>query len=372
MTRRRPTGFTLIELLIVIAIIAILIGLLLPAVQKAREAANRAKCLNNLKQVGLALHNYQSANNFFPPGEMLVSGAVSIHVNLLAYVEQGNLYSQYQTAQATAAQAQIPLFNCPSDYNVGAVVDGGGPPPAPFTYRFPVNYGFNYGTWFLYGYAEKTGGDGAFVINKTLDPMAFTDGLSNTLAASEVKAQSQGGGFKNAPGYIRNLNVPSAFDPTNSTLPASPAALLGLIGVGSPATSLGTSGTFMNSNLHLDYDKSSVVQTGFTTAFAPNSQMNITLASNQPSGAGTPVSQGGNQVPAPLTGTYDVDYLSFAESNSATSGYTFAAVTSRSYHPGLVNALLMDGSARSVPSTITLTTWHSLGTRAGGETIGDY
>ena len=125
---KQRQGFTLIELLVVIAIIAVLIGLLLPAVQKVREAAARMQCSNNLKQLGLALMNYNTTNGGFPPARLtIVTGTVnhSWTALILPYIEQGNLAQQYATAtkdftlQWTTAdngvnQTQIKLFICPS------------------------------------------------------------------------------------------------------------------------------------------------------------------------------------------------------------------------------------------------------------------
>ncbi|HTQ40054.1 MAG TPA: DUF1559 domain-containing protein [Pirellulales bacterium] len=359
-------AFTLVELLVVIAIIGILIALLLPAVQAAREAARRATCANNIKQLGLALHNYQAAKVTFPAAETYPppTNAVSVHVAILPFVEEKNLYAQYEdaTTNGQAIQEQIHLYNCPTDPCVEAVVDGGS--PGAFTYRWPVNYAFNYGTWFLYDWANKIAGDGAFVVNKALGPKAFTDGLSKTLAAAEVKAQTEANGFKNGPGYIRNLKIPNMSDPTNTTLLASTAALLTSIGAQPAPQITSFSGSNFNANVHLDFNNVTVAETGFTTTFTPNPGMLISIV-NQDIGTGTPVSQGGNLVPQ-VTGTFDVDYISNTESNTAT-GYTFAAVSARSYHTGIVNVLFMDGSTHSINDSIAPQVWHALGTRAGGE-----
>src|SRR5436305_7467093 len=133
--RRRSSGFTLIELLVVIAIIAILIGLLLPAVQKIREAANRMKCSNNLKQIALGAHNYESANQQFPPGLRQTSW-IGVLGYLLPYVEQDNVYNMIPIAMlqpgytgawwgsislgtnapgVTAGRTRISTYICPSD-----------------------------------------------------------------------------------------------------------------------------------------------------------------------------------------------------------------------------------------------------------------
>ena len=135
MSSRR--GFTLIELLVVIAIIAILIGLLLPAVQKVREAANRMKCSNNLKQLGLAAHNFESAHGTLPPGEWTRSSdggtnRPALMPVVLAYVEQANKFNQFNfaidvgaAANAPARRQDVPIFLCPSETSTLFFTDGG-------------------------------------------------------------------------------------------------------------------------------------------------------------------------------------------------------------------------------------------------------
>jgi type II secretory pathway pseudopilin PulG len=222
---RTRYAFTLIELLVVIATIAVLIGLLLPAVQKVREAANRMKCSNHLKQIGLALHNYESSFSTYPPAGVYPVGAVagdvySVQARLLPYLEQGNLYAQIDLNATPATQLnvirqRIAIYLCPSEIQDKARDQGGG------KITYPQNYGANYGTWFIYSPASGQGGNGAIPINNPGRPADILDGLSNTIGFAEVKAYQ---------GYVRNTSSPTAL---NEPLPADAGAVATLAASGS-------------------------------------------------------------------------------------------------------------------------------------------
>ncbi|MBI1324227.1 DUF1559 domain-containing protein [bacterium] len=328
-TGSRPRGFTLIELLVVIAIIAVLISLLLPAVQSAREAARRAQCVNNLKQIGLGMHNYLSTNNTFPMFAAIPNGFTfqpwSAHARLLPYMEQTNIYNminwnvQHQfTSGPTVAALRISVFMCPSEINDRSR------PTATLTY-YPLNYCLNQGTWFSYDPVSWQVGDGSFHVNQAYTPAGFPDGLSNTLGASEVKAFQP--------------NVWDTRQPSNVGVlpPRTPADLMSWL----------ASGTF-DSNGHTEWVEADVHETGFTTTFTPNTKFLY-----QPPGVLTPV---------------DIDYTSMRDGESTTLP-TYGAVTARSYHPGGVNILMMDGSVRFGKNKIAQPIWRALGTRAGAEVI---
>jgi prepilin-type N-terminal cleavage/methylation domain-containing protein len=212
-------GFTLIELLVVIAIIAVLSGLLLPAIQKVREASNRAKCQNNLRQIGIALHNYASSVGCFPPGEVTPQpGVFDIGVGplpfLLSYIEQGNAYASVDpavlsgkanwwtgTTNSVAAQQHISIFMCPSD-NVDANTEtqgvllnyfidpAGGLSPwysfAPPNTCGRTNYIANGGAFGKS--SDSTWGKytGPFYRGSNTRLVEITDGTSNTIAFAET------------------------------------------------------------------------------------------------------------------------------------------------------------------------------------------
>jgi prepilin-type N-terminal cleavage/methylation domain-containing protein len=335
---RRRTAFTLIELLVVIAIIAILIGLLLPAVQKVREAANRMKCANNLKQIGLALHNYEGTNQCFPPAGSYVKGAPSVSYSTLAvilpYIEQENLQKLMNFAlpytdpvNIPSTKVRVPIYLCPSEVNDRARPDGA-------VTHYPLNYGANIGVWLVFNPNTGQPGDGAFPVQHRPFPTqliatghtvgTFTDGMSNTIGFAEVKAYTP---------YFRNGGNPAA---ANAPPPAD------------TATVVAYGGDFKADSGHTEWVDARVHQTGVTTCFPPNTKVLY--------------NSGGV--------TYDVNFNSMREGQN-TTGITYAAVTSRSYHTAGVNVLLMDGSVRFVRSTISLATWRALGTPAGGEVIGN-
>jgi len=214
--RASRAAFTLIELLVVIAIIAVLIALLLPAVQQAREAARRSQCINNLKQLGLALHNYHDTHNVFPPGWIGVENNIphmegnsgfAWGAHVLPYVDQGPLYNQLNVNQpchdpafnAAALNAVLPVFRCPSDpspefWQIPEEAD-----PTVFLARLPsANYVGNFGTEGpedLCGAAPypaaQCRGDGVFQHNSNTRMRDIVDGSSNTIFVGEHRTDTR-------------------------------------------------------------------------------------------------------------------------------------------------------------------------------------
>jgi prepilin-type N-terminal cleavage/methylation domain-containing protein/prepilin-type processing-associated H-X9-DG protein len=309
MTRRR-SAFTLIELLVVIAIIAILVGLLLPAVQKVREAAARMSCQNNLKQLGIAMHNYHGSYQRLPPGSNQMG--FTVMTLLLPYLEQNNLYQQVNFNASpddplNAGPYSFPIKSqlCPSD---------GFPLPAGLAGN---NYFANYGTNIRF-FGDATIANGVFALRDNgITLLAITDGTSNTVAFSELKK----GDFNNAKYSPADwLNASSAGLPSNADQAYTICQSINPMDLSYQCFSAGD-----------EWLSDDSTGTAYTHVVPPNSRNCCWLAN-----------------------------------------LTFGASAS-SYHDNGVNVALCDGSVRYIANAISLTSWRALGTRDGGEVPGsDY
>jgi prepilin-type N-terminal cleavage/methylation domain-containing protein/prepilin-type processing-associated H-X9-DG protein len=315
--RRSRPGFTLIELLVVIAIIAVLIALLLPAVQAAREAGRRAQCVNNLKQIGLAMHNYHESRNALPAAEMTFLGLpngtnFSALSQALPYLEQSTLFNALNFSMPdvdptnnTVMLANINNLICPSDpYNPNAALG------AQTNYMADMGNGI---VWQSSNFYPNTGlpmPNGVFYGNSATTFAAITDGLSNTGFYSERVVGDATTGIVSPIADV-------FFDP------------------GAPTT--------------------------IADAIAQCQALNIYNPANQiPMVMGVPWVDGQH-----IT-------LHVTTPNTRSCGFFIvnrAIMPPSSKHPGGVNLLLGDGSVRFIKDTINPVTWSALGSRNGGEII---
>jgi prepilin-type N-terminal cleavage/methylation domain-containing protein len=332
-SRRPPSaaGFTLVELLVVIAIIGTLVSLLLPAVQGARAAARRMSCQNNLRQVVLAVHNYESASKRLPPAWVKpgVSGdGWSLQARILPFIEALGLaeavnYSAgyglatlYVDGRETKVSSyRVPTYLCPSEVNDRLRTDSDGQPK-----HYPLSYGYNAGRWSVYDPSGHQVGEGAFLAGRESRFRDVLDGLSATLAFSEVKGWNP---------YYRDAGQLGPLEMPEETLSICQLA-----------------GSFKLDTGHTEWVDGRVHQTGFTATFPPNQEVLCTIDGIE----------------------QDVDFTNMRE-GMPSDALTYAAVTSRSYHHGGVSSALMDGSIRLISDFIDRQLWQDMSTRAGMEHV---
>jgi prepilin-type N-terminal cleavage/methylation domain-containing protein/prepilin-type processing-associated H-X9-DG protein len=332
-------AFTLIELLVVIAIIALLIALVLPAVQAAREAARRLSCTNNMKQIGLALYNYETTVGVLPTTMSLLGTGNTVYYDtgwsaqarLLPYMEGNPLFDaanfsvfKEDPPNSTIISLTVAAFICPSEIR-----------PEVSTHDYGrsgvTNYGMCGGDWFVWGGFNGPYNRQAFGPNRSLRLSAVADGLSGTLFAAEVKAYQTSSN-------CRFTTLPHVNDPNHIPSPyANPFQV-------APEYDDGECVTENQAEFHTEWSDGHVHAAGFTTAWPPNKAI----------------------IGRSFYAGMDLDLNGKNEENG---GPTFSAINARSYHPGGVNTLLGDGSVRFIKSTIDGMVWRSLGTVAGAEVL---
>lgn len=311
----KRTAFTLVELLVVIAIIGILVALLLPAVQYAREAARRMQCSNHLKQMGVAMHTYHDTMKTLPPGR--TSRSISTHAHLLPFMEYSNVHqlidfskSSGHADNARARGTKVPIFNCPSDRHDAMSLGEAG-----------TNYRACQGSGLLWGNIVTNpsstnygvpGPNGVFFLSSGVTFGEITDGTSNTAAFSE---------------HIRGDN-------SNAL-----------------------------ANERMDTFRPGTRPTTLDQAMADCESVNWQeLRFQGTSDVGVPWLEGYHS-------TTVYFHVSGPNRRSCMFPPGLIATTANSNHPGGVNLLLCDGSVRKINNSINLETWRRLGSRDGNETL---
>jgi prepilin-type N-terminal cleavage/methylation domain-containing protein/prepilin-type processing-associated H-X9-DG protein len=374
--RHAPRGFTLIELLVVIAIIAVLIALLLPAVQAAREAARRAQCTNNMKQIGLAVNNYESTNGAIPPSAVLSTTQnyqdQGVLCRVLPYLDQQPDYNSinflygvrgiwinggqwnappmdesvwagdWGRSNATANITYVSAFLCPSDPNNGGnnqfFINGSQRLIGTTDYYWNVGLSRFFTGGMVNGPSYSPGAldynilNGGQCANKVIKMASFVDGTSNTAVMSESEQSNSGL-------QVDGLGMVYAGPSWNQ-----------FVGQGSqlsPPDWLAAQWCQSSANLPQDY--------WWKGEFALSGGHNIyshTQTPNRRSCYWTNV----NSFPAVSS---DQDY----------AGATQTMVSASSWHPGGVNVLFMDGSVHFIKNSISFLPWYAIATPAGGEVV---
>ena len=348
-TPRNRRAFTLIELLVVIAIISVLIALLLPAVQAAREAARRSQCVNNLKQIGLALHNYISATNVLPPGRINshiagLGNCWGMYAQLLPQLEQQVIFNAFNfnlppdvdtTPTVTFAEANSTGFTtfintllCPSDSDPVLVEVAN---TLNATHNYNVNTGSGYPV-VQYPAAPLTGyPNGTFYENSRSSPASFVDGMSNTVCVSET--------IRSVPDATYASNPLGVFLVTGNNSTTGPP--------------LNTDADYQNLCLSLPSTTTQYQDTRgvrWHYGVPGHSMYNHRRGPNDP----LPDCRGG---------------LPHSNRSDPLWNWLSLNIAARSAHPGGVNSLLADGHVQFIQNSISLATWQALATVAGGEVI---